>query len=321
MWPRTGLRWWVYNHLARVQWIRKLHELLQPFAGAKSVLAGAVSIGVLSFIVQSWAVWTTRVILAASTAIAASFAAWDYGIRWVDAPVGTFKRDIQFDELLQKPLQPTEGRPGDVLRATTEQNLAASLEHEAFSTYSSTPAVDRATRLGRWFPASTKSLYFMLRNQTVIGYSVIIPVSDLDANRYREGYLKEFGFVPSTTGGPPTAIYAQSLFLKRELQGRDECLGLPQRIFLAHLASLFSDGEFHPFCVLADSETWDGARFLQNLGFEKGKKSADGRQIFELDLRDPGRLNPDGQRFEAAFKRVLSANRTESVPTPKLSTA
>jgi hypothetical protein len=308
---KTGLRWWIYDHLARVQWIRRLHEVLLPFARALSVLAGAITVGVLSWIAQPSAVWVVRGLLAFATAVAAFFAVWDFGIRWTDSQVGAFKRKVDFTQLLCTPLPSTEAR-----HATAEEvSLAAKLEHEAFSIYGSTTEDIRAQRLGKWFADCSKSIYFMLRDSKIIGYSVIIPVSKLDAERYRAGLMKEFGFVPDTSSNPPMAFYAQSLFLEREWQSHSECLGLAQRVFLQHLASFFPAGASTSFCILADSETWDGRRFLYNLGFRRGEaKGADGRPIYELDLRQPDKLNDDGKVFLDVFPKIVAANhnRTQS---------
>src|SRR6266853_1442647 len=212
---KTGLRWWIYDHLARVRWIRQFHEVLLPFAGARSVLAGAITIGVLSWIAQPSAVWVVRGLLAFATAVATFFVVWDFGIRWTDSQVGAFKRDIHFIELLRKPLLSTEGRLANPVQTDAEVSLAATLEHKAFSSYGSTPEDIRKERLGEWFARCPNSIYFMLHGRTVIGYNVIIPVSELDAQRYRAGLMKEFGFVPDASSDPPKAFYAQSLFLER----------------------------------------------------------------------------------------------------------
>lgn len=305
---KTGIRWLVYDNLMRVKWLRKLHDILQPYAKARSILAVVIAIGALSLVVEPWAVVVMRSLVLAVSAIAAFFAVWDFAVRWTDSQVGASKRDINFSELLVKPLLPTEARPANVAHAQEDVSLAARLEHEAFSMYGTTSEDVRAERIKKWFPNCCKSIYFMLRRETEIGYSIIIPVSELDAQRYRDGLMKEWGFVPDQSPEGPTIFYAQSLYLKRELQNQTECLGLAQRVFFQHIANFFPEGSYRPFCILADSETWHGARFLLNLGFTVAGKSADGRPIYQLDLRQPYQLNDDGRVSQSVFKTMVAAN-------------
>jgi len=306
---RAGVKWWIYNKLTSVRWLRQLHEQLLRYAIARNFVVVAIAIiTVLALSVNPWVIRAVQTTLVLMALIGVLFAAWDFGLRWSDTQIGQAKRDSAFDKVLRKPLEPTEGWLAETSRTRENLQLAAQLEHEAFSIYGNTSESVRVDRLARWSSLCPNCIFFIAQHGEIVGYSVIIPVSEMDAQRYREGLMKEFGFVPDVSDNRPTLFYAQALFLKREFQGRNECLGLAQRAFLTHLGSFFPDGTFQPFCVLADSETLDGARFLCNLGFEKGPKSANGRPIWELDLRQPQRLNDYGRYFGDIFTEILSAS-------------
>ena len=132
-----------------------------------------------------------------------------------------FKRNIDFESILCKPLSHSEYRVAE--STDKDLQLAAKLEHEAFSIYGTTRVHARFQRLKIWHQTDKNFIFFMLHEGEVVGYSAIFPISELDAKRCRAGLLKEFGLDPKQPGSPPTFFYAQAIYLRRDLQGHKDC--------------------------------------------------------------------------------------------------
>jgi hypothetical protein len=179
------------------------------------------------------------------------------------------------------------------------------LEHDAFRGPSRTSLPERIERIANWLKELDGLGQFMYFKGELVGYSVIIPVSENQAEKFTRGYATEWAFDVSLPPKnlPRLTLYSQAVFVRHRHHGDDSSLGIAQAGVLNHLLDLAkrlrsdmvndvsSETVWRLLLrtrILADEGSPSGARFMRNLGFvRRRKKTSNKRHIWELDLSLP----------------------------------
>jgi hypothetical protein len=210
---------------------------------------------------------------------------------------------------------------------------AAELEHEAFFGPSLTSLAERIERIGLWLRSAYGLGQFIYFDDKLIGYSVMIPVSDPQMMRFLKGYSTEWSFdvtLPAPDA-PRLTLYAQSIFVKHKFHSGISTLGLAQAAALNHLLSLLQQfssimgtGRSNQAVwnllqntrIVADEGSSRGRRFMRHLGFVRHRKrTANKRNIWILDLSTPPRTlsQLQSRRLMARFLGIQDDH-----PAPRL---
>ena len=184
-------------------------------------------------------------------------------------------------------------------------STVAKLEHDAFYGPSRTPLATRTTRISKWLSKANNLAQLIYFQGELIGYSVIIPVSEEQAKDFKEGLATEWFFKVEKplAGQGSLTLYAQSIFIKHRLHGDQKTLGLAQSAALHHVIALLREYAQLVFgsstsddvaallrrtTILADEGSTRGGAFMKHVGFRRWKKkTANNRNIWELSFSTP----------------------------------
>jgi hypothetical protein len=191
--------------------------------------------------------------------------------------------------------------------ATSEADMieVGQLENDAFYGPSRTSLEDRIHRITGWLSKMDGLGQFIYFDGELIGYSVIIPVSEAQADKFVNGYTIEWAFDVSVPMQVPSqlTLYGQAIYVDHRHHGNDSSLGVAQAAALHHLLCLMKrlsgillkdDSSkavwrlLQQTRILADEGTLPGRGFMKHLGFiRREKKTANNRPIWELNFSRP----------------------------------
>ena len=211
------------------------------------------------------------------------------------------------DPFMRRILSPVASARFELIKSSEKNRfpIVSEIEHLAFSGRSRTAREARLDRISKWLDKADNLAQLIYLNDELVGYSVIIPVSEEQADQFKASLATEwfFNVVKPRQSQQRLTLYAQAIYLKPKFHGDDTTYGLSQSGALNHVLVLLAEYAQLVFGasrtvdivelvqrtrILADEGSGAGAGFMKNLGFERCKaKTANNRFIWELEFSRP----------------------------------